>query len=78
MMSTMTPAEYVKLVSDRLRKDGAAVGTVDVGGFSALTGYRSQFRIAWMATRLHLFVVVAEVPTVTLDALTGFSDAVLD
>jgi len=71
------PAEYLDLVGKRLQADGVAVRSASVGGLPALVGYRSRFRLAWMATRLNLFTVVAGVPSVTAGGLEQFSrDAV--
>lgn len=74
----MNPQEYLDTVADRLRGDGAAVDTAVLPGGEALVGYRSQFRLRWMATKLNLFTVVRSVPEVTASALENFSNEALD
>jgi len=74
----VNPQEYVDAVADRLRGDGAAVSTEVLPGGEALVGYRSQFRLRWMATKLNLFTVVRAVPEVTVSALESFSNEALD
>lgn len=76
-MRGMTPDQYLELVAKRLQDGGAEVSSEDVGGTTVLVGYRPRFRLAWMATRLHLFTVVAPVQTVTLDGLTRFTQDAL-
>jgi hypothetical protein len=73
----MTPAEYLDQVSKRLRADGVAVTTAAIGGSTAVVGYRAKFRLAWMATRLNLFVVAAETQSVTAEELEQFSEDAL-
>lgn len=65
-------------VADRLRGDGAAVSTELLPGGEAVVGYRSEFRLRWMATKLNLFTVVRSVPQVTVSALEAFSNEALD
>lgn len=75
----MTPDEYVNAIAGRLQADGVELSTADVGGLRCMIGYRSQFKVQWMATKLHLFTVVA--PTelrITAEGLEGFSNAALD
>jgi len=75
----MVAAEkYLKLVKDRLTDDGATTSEANVGGFSAVVGYRAQFRLRWLATRVHLFTVVASVPYVNSQRLQQFTNDVLD
>ena len=69
----MTAARYLDLVRTRLEDDGAAVSSATIGGSQALVGYRSRFRLAWWATRLHLFTVASEVPSVTAEGLEQFT-----
>jgi hypothetical protein len=74
----MSPDEYIEEISRRLRADGAEVTTESIGDLTTLVGYRSQFRLRWMATRLHLFTVVGSVPWVTAAELERFSNDALD
>lgn len=74
----MVSAEkYLTSVTDRLVDDGARVSESDIGGFSAVVGYRAQFRWSWLATRVHLFTVAASVPYVNMQRLQQFTNDVL-
>lgn len=77
-MPTVESQEYVDAVADRLRGDGAAVSTALLPGGEALVGYRSQFELRWMATKMNLFTAVRLVPQVTVSALEDFSNEALD
>lgn len=70
--------DYRALVSSRLTADGATVSHGQIGGLDVLVGYRSQFRLTWLATRLHLLTVVATKPYVSAGDLAAFVDAALD
>jgi hypothetical protein len=74
----MSPDEYLSLVAERLKADGAEVTTEYFRGVPAVVGYRSQFRLRWLATRLNLFTVVLPVGLVTPAGLKQFSEEVLD
>jgi hypothetical protein len=74
-MTETTP--YVGTIERSLREAGYQVSTQPVGGALTLTGYRADFRLRWMATKLHLFVCVRAVPVVTADALESFATASL-
>ena len=49
-----------------------------IGGLNAIVGYRSHFRLAWMATRLHLLTVIVAKPHVAAADVPAFVDAALD
>lgn len=74
----MSPEEYLSLIAERLRADGAEVTTEYFRGTPAVVGYRSEFRLRWMATKLNLFTVALAVPLVTPEKLKHFSEEVLD
>jgi hypothetical protein len=75
----MNPGEYVSAVEGRLATAGVQIGHVPIGGLDTLIGYRSQFKLQWMATKLHLFTVVGTTDaTVNGDGLRGFSMQALD
>lgn len=75
----MTPDEYLHLVASRLSAGGAVVNVGQIGGLHTVLGYRSQFRLTWMATRLHLITAVAAAPgPLTAEGLRYFTDAALD
>lgn len=73
----MTDDDFDLSVSQRLTADGAKVGHHAIGGYDCVTGYRSDFRLTWFATKLSLFTVVACAPSVDDHALEGFCDAAL-
>lgn len=78
MIPNMSPDEYLNGVADRLRADGASVTHEQFGGVDAFVGYRSQFRLRWMATKLNLFTVVVSQPSITADGLQQYAKDVLD
>ena len=74
----MSPDEYIEVVASRLRADGAEVSAESIGGLTTLVGYRSQFRLRWMATRLNLFTIVGSMQTVTVVGLEQFTNDAID
>lgn len=74
----MSPEEYLSLVAERLQADGAEVTTEQFRGVPAVVGYRPQFKLRWMATRLNLFTVVLPAGRVTPEGIKQFSEEVLD
>jgi hypothetical protein len=50
----------------------------DIRDLTTLVGYRSQFRLRWMATRLNLFTIVGTVPLVTFAGLERFTNDAID
>lgn len=74
----MSADEYTKEIASRLRADGAEVTTESIGDLTTLVGYRSQFRLRWMATRLNLFTIVGTVPLVTVAGLERFTNDAID
>ena len=73
----MEPEEYLRTVRERLGQSGYSVSTETLGGSEVLIGYRSQFRLAWFATKLHLFVVIGSTSSVAADELSSFTAEVL-
>lgn len=61
-----------------LAADGCATEWVEMGGERMLVGRRSDFRVRWMATRLHLFVVAAARPSVTGRDVEQFTSAAME
>lgn len=49
-----------------------------MGAASVLAGHHSQFRMRWLATRLHLFIIAAVAPVVTVETLSRFTEAAMD
>lgn len=64
---------YLAFVEARLAADGCAPRWHDWGGAPVLIGRRADFRVRWMATRLHLFTVAAAVPEITPAVIETFT-----
>ncbi|MET7699883.1 levansucrase [Streptomyces sp. NPDC005485] len=71
------PQAYLASVQSRLTADGCETRWEDWAGVPVLVGRRADFRMSWMATRLHLFTVAAAVPEITVPAIEGFTDQVM-
>ncbi|MGH9280629.1 MAG: levansucrase [Acidimicrobiales bacterium] len=69
----MDAAQYVQHTRQRLLADGNEVSDVVLRGGAVLIGYQSQFKMRWMATKLHLFTGVAAVPQATAQAVAALS-----
>jgi hypothetical protein len=69
---------YIEATAARLTADGCDVRTEDWHGTPVLVGHRSDFRLRWMATKLHLMTVVAPSSAITLSALQGFTNTAFD
>ncbi|MEV7340820.1 levansucrase [Streptomyces sp. NPDC093544] len=70
-------AAYLALVEGRLAADGCATRWEDWAGVPVLVGRRADFRLSWMATKLHLFTVAAAVPEITVSTVAAFTDQVM-
>jgi hypothetical protein len=70
--------DYVRMVAERLRGDGASVSWEDLSSGSALVGSKSQFRWRWAASKVNLFTVISAVPNVTASSLETYANEVLD
>ncbi|MEU8589814.1 levansucrase [Streptomyces sp. NPDC048664] len=68
---------YLAALEGRLTADGCTTRWEDWGGTTVLVGRRSDFRMKWMATTLHLFTVAAAVPAVTVGTIADFTDTVM-
>lgn len=77
-MSGDATAAYLATVAGRLDADGCRVTRENWNGAEVLIGYRSDFKLRWMATRLHLFTIVTAVDTVTAAGLAAFTESTLD
>lgn len=64
---------YLQTVTDRLVADACDVRTEDWGGWPVVVGRRSDFRLRWMATRMHLVTVLAISAGVTAPVIESFS-----
>ncbi|MFY1691764.1 levansucrase [Plantactinospora sp. WMMB782] len=69
---------YLDGTARRLQADGCEVRTEDWNGLPVLVGYRADFRMQWMATKLHLFTLAAPAPLVTAGAIQDFTSSALD
>ncbi|MFI7605304.1 levansucrase [Micromonospora sp. NPDC049366] len=69
---------YLGATGQRLRDDGCEVRTEDWGGVPVLVGYRADFKLRWMATKLHLFTIAAPATVVAAADLEAFSTSALD
>ncbi|MER7457913.1 levansucrase [Micromonospora sp. NPDC126480] len=69
---------YVEATGQRLQGDGCEVKTEDWGGVPVLVGYRSDFKLRWMATKLHLFTIAAPAALITASAVETFTNSALD
>ncbi|MFF2852219.1 levansucrase [Streptomyces sp. NPDC058001] len=67
---------YLNSLAHRLAADGCAPHWVDWGGVPVLVGRREEFRLRWMATKLHLFTVAAAVPEITVPVVAAFTTQV--
>ncbi|MFD2690363.1 levansucrase [Streptomyces phyllanthi] len=75
--SSAAPRSYLSALEARLTADGCRVWWEDWGGVPVLLGRRADFRLKWMATKLHLFTVAAAVPEITVPTIATFTDQVL-
>ncbi|MET7940447.1 levansucrase [Streptomyces sp. NPDC005302] len=71
------PGAYLAFVQGRLTEDGCATRWEDWAGVPVLVGRRAEFRMSWMATKLHLFTVAAAVPEITVPVVAAFTDQVM-
>ncbi|MFD5078382.1 levansucrase [Streptomyces sp. NPDC058371] len=67
---------YLASLEGRLTADGCATRWEDWSGVPVLVGRRADFRMRWMATKLHLFTVAAAVPEITVATVSAFTDQV--
>lgn len=77
-MRSVSPDEYLRGVSERLRAGEASITTETFRGVPAVVGYRAEFRLRWLATKLNLFVIVLAQPEVSADGMKSFSSEALD
>lgn len=71
-----TPNGYVEAVRTAMVQDGCEISSTWVASMETLVGYRSEFRVSWMFTRLHLLTVVAVAEVVTEAAIRDFAEHV--
>jgi hypothetical protein len=59
------PQQYLTALAERLAADGCEVHWENWDSASVLIGYRADFRVQWLMSRLHLYTVAAAFPEVT-------------
>lgn len=64
---------YLSGLEQRLRADDCHVEHPALRRGTALVGRRSDFRVSWFLTKLHLFTVAVPLPHVTLAAIQDFT-----
>ena len=69
----MTPDQFLARATANLAAHGNTVSAVALPGGAVTVGYQHEFRIAWFATKLHLFTVLAVRPEATVDGLARLS-----
>ena len=65
---------YIGAVVERLNADGCQPHPENWNGATVMVGRRSDFKLAWMATRMHLFTMVVAVPEITVPAIMQFTE----
>ncbi|WP_411083074.1 levansucrase [Streptomyces sp. cmx-18-6] len=76
-MSEESIRTYLGSVERQLAADGCQPRWDQLGGAPVLVGRRADFRMRWMATKLHLFTVAAAVPEITVPVVEDFTSRVL-
>jgi hypothetical protein len=74
----VSPEQYVEQVRRRMAEQGYSPGTAELPGGPVLVGVRSQFKLRWMATKLHLVMVVAHSAYADGPQLERFTNDALD
>jgi hypothetical protein len=69
--------EYVQGIARRLEMKGFDVKDGDLPADFRLVGYRSQFRLRWLA-KINLFAVVTETQVATASTVEGYTKRALD
>ncbi|TIC84375.1 levansucrase [Nocardioides sp. GY 10127] len=67
-----THEEYLSGLRARLAADGCTVGEAQLRGGRAVLGHRADFRLQWMATRLHLVTLALPWSRVDAPAIESF------
>ncbi|MCC3767362.1 levansucrase [Streptomyces sp. UNOC14_S4] len=68
---------YMASLEQQLTADGCATHWEDWSSMAVLVGRRADFRVRWMATRVHLFTVAAAMPEITRPDIERFTRRVL-
>jgi hypothetical protein len=78
IMADQAVNAYIQATGARMAADGCEVRTEDWHGTPVLVGYRADFRLRWMATKLHLMTVVAPASAVTQHDMETFTNTAFD
>jgi hypothetical protein len=75
----MTPQQVIDRIGQATAGAGYAVSQEMLGGSPVLVARTAEFKLKWMATKLHTFVVAAPFPpgTATPDRLDAFMQAAM-
>jgi hypothetical protein len=69
----MDAEHYLAAIRDRMDHGGYHTDTKALQGGAALIGHRSDFRMSWAVTKLHLFVSVKQVRAASRHDLEDFT-----
>ncbi|MEV7085987.1 levansucrase [Streptomyces sp. NPDC093085] len=72
-MTTEQASAYLNGLAERLAADGCTTYQDNWSGAPVLVGRRADFRLRWMATKLHLFTIATAVPVVGISTIAGFT-----
>jgi len=67
------PDAYLAALGDRLTADGCETDSAEWAGTRVLVGRRSDKKLSWFGTRVHLFTIAAAVPNVDVAILSDFT-----
>ncbi|MCZ4124807.1 levansucrase [Streptomyces sp. H39-S7] len=76
-MSEESPRNYLTAVESRLATDGCKPEWQDWSGVRVLVGRRSDFKLRWAATNLHVFTIAAAVPEISVGTIDTFTSQAL-
>jgi len=68
---------YLSALAEQLAADGCAPWWEQWPSGRVLLGRRTDFRIQWVATRLHLFTIAVAVPDISTTAIESFTQSAL-
>jgi hypothetical protein len=68
-----SPQQYLDSLEAQLADDGCQLRSEEWPGGTVLIGHRSDFRIQWVASRLHLFTIAAAFPEVSVTDVKSFT-----
>lgn len=78
MNEVATEAGHAEAVCRKLELDGFQLHRDTVAGIPVTVAQKKQFKMAWMATQMNMFILVGVPPSVTADTINAFSNAAID